>query len=129
MECRETDFLDGILMEYLVLGGFHGRNFHIHDSVHDSTKYLNIPIYQDKFFRNLHDISHINITLYVKRIEKNRGFIPQNFKISSISTLWNPPNTIFDFFFNFSRKIECQLIEESNNIFFTLQITSDDQQQ
>ena len=53
-----------------MLGGFHDRNLHIHDSVHDSTKYLNIPIYQDKFFRNLHDISHINITLLVKRIEK-----------------------------------------------------------
>ena len=78
---------------YLVLGGFHDRNLHIHDSVHDSTKYLNIPIYQDKFFRNLHDISHINITLYVKLIEKNRGFIPQNSKISPISTEWNFPKT------------------------------------
>ena len=68
---------------FIVFGGFHSKKFNIHVFVHDSTKYLNIPIYQDKFFRNLHDISRINITLYVKRIEKNRGFIPQNFKISA----------------------------------------------
>ena len=77
-----------------MLGTFHSKKFNIHVFVHDSTKYLNIPIYQDKFFRNLHDISHINISLYVKYIEKNRGSIPQNFKISPISTQWNVPNTM-----------------------------------